>query len=175
MLLQYPKLSESVNVALYDDYIELYRQFIIAYRKLHNDVAAFSLLPERFINEAEPVIDKFLSSFSRTGKSEAADEKLKTITDFISRFYNFTDRTTEMFMEHEALAGRTVSFIKKSAAIKADTTALGPGGLKYYDAIPELENLQKEIAHVQMLADDASEDLKSLAPLWQKISESLHN
>ena len=91
MLLQYPKLSKSAHVAHYEDYRKAHNDFIKLYRGLYNEVSGFAMIPEKFINEAEPVIDHYLDSISQEPQRSIG---LQVITDFIDNFYVFMDEAT---------------------------------------------------------------------------------
>src|SRR5271167_328012 len=111
MILEYPKVAKPTVIADYEDYQKMHHRFIVSYRALFEDISAFSLLPEKFITEAEPVIDHFLNKlYSSATKSSDDHIRLKVVVDFITRFHEFMDDATDMFAKHQSLTNKTLHY-----------------------------------------------------------------
>ncbi len=177
MLLQYPKLSTSATVRHYDDYRKLHHDFIRSYKALYEDVAGFSLLPERFINEAGPIIEKFLGEHCPSSTPAGKRMQLQVITDFISRFYDFMDDATEMFVEHQALSDQTLAYMQKVSLLSKEDGEECIYNYKdgYYTLAAELEKLNVGLIAVREQVDETADDLDLLKPVWEKIRENILN
>jgi len=176
MLLEYPKLvSHKGGYIHYDDYQRLHRTYIRAYKQLYEDVAAFSILPERFIHQAEPIIEKYLEDYKLT---EASDQKqwLRVITDFISRFYEFMDEATEMFTEHQSLADETYAFLQRVSLLEAkyNEDKSRESEQEFVKLIPELHHLATCLKVVREAVDNTSARLQNLEPVWQDIKGKIN-
>jgi hypothetical protein len=171
MVLQYPKLSETAGIVHYSDYLKMHQDYMQHYKKLYEDVAGFSLLPEKFINEAEPVIDKYLRIYSNS-RTEEGRLRLIEITDFMSVFHEFMDETTDMFLEHQTLSEQTFNYLQQLSAIgkKQEGKRLIDFEADYVQLIPGLEQLTKSLYRVRNTVDTITADLERLKPLWAGIS-----
>lgn len=173
MLLQYPKLSNSSDVAHYEDYRKAHHDFMKAYKNLYEDVSSFSLLPERFIQQAEPVIDRYLNKPAPSGSEHRIG--LQVISDFINNFYVFMDDATEMFTEHQALAGHTMKYIEKVSFLnrKNQDRYIRDCEDDYLQLMPELENLREILYMVRDKVDTTSRNLDRLKPVWERIKDKI--
>ena len=173
MLLQYPKLSNSAHVAHYEDYRKAHQEFMKAYKLLYEDVSSFSLLPEKFIQQAEPVIDNYLSK----PVDSRAEQRLglQVITDFISKFYVFMDEATEMFTEHQALAGHAMRYLEKVSFLnrKNQDQYIRDCEDDYLQLMPELNNLREILYMVRDKVDTTSRDLSRIKPTWERIKDRI--
>jgi hypothetical protein len=172
MLLQYPKLSNSTRIAHYEDYRNAHRDFMKTYKVLYEEVSGFSLLPERFIHEAEPLIDRYLDNNTNTQQLRIG---LMAITDFINNFYVFMDEATEMFTEHQALAGQTMKYMEKVSFLnrKNQDCYIRDCEDDYVQLIPELNNLRIALARVKEKVDQTNESLNHLKPIWDRIRDKI--
>ncbi len=173
MLLQYPKLSNSADVARYEDYRKAHQEFMKAYKALYEDVSSFSLIPERFIQQAEPVIDQYLTKQNEPGAEQRI--ALQAITDFITNFYTFMDEATEMFTEHQALAGHTMKYLEKVSFLnrKNQDRYIRECEDDYLQLMPELNDLREILYMVRDKVDTTSRDLNRLKPIWEKIKDKI--
>ena len=173
MLLQYPKLSNSAHVARYEDYRKAHHDFMKSYKVLYEDVSVFSTLPERFIQEAEPVIDRYLNKV--TDAAEQQKIGLQAITDFISNFYVFMDDATEMFTEHQALAGHAMRYLEKVSFLnrKNQDRYIRECEDDYLQLMPELNDLREILYMVRDKVDTTSKDLNRLKPIWERIKDKI--
>ena len=172
MLLQYPKLSTSAHVAHYEDYRKAHTDFMKLYRNLYEEVCGFALIPEKFINEAEPVIDRYLDQVE---KDDHRNIGIQVIADFINNFYVFMDETTEMFTEHQALAGQTMRYMERVAFLnrKNQKRFIRDCEDDYLQLIPELTRLKETLLQVKEKVDQTTETLDSLKPVWEKIRQRI--
>ena len=172
MLLQYPKLSSSAHVARYEDYRKAHNEFMKLYRGLYNEVCGFSLIPEKFIQEAEPVIDRYLDKVA--GESQRSIG-LEVIADFINNFYVFMDDATEMFTEHQALAGQTMKYMERVAFLnrKNQKRYIRDCEDDYLQLMPELSRLKDSLTQVKDKVDQTTETLDSLKPVWERIRHKI--
>ena len=173
MLLQYPKLSKSSGVAHYEDYRKAHHDFMKAYKGLYGDVSSFSMLPEKFIQQAEPVIDLYLSK--ATDASAQQRIGLQVISEFISNFYVFMDEATEMFTEHQALAGHTIRYLEKVSFLnrKNQDRYIRDCEDDYLQLMPDLENLREILYMVRDKVDTTSRNLDRLKPVWERIKDRI--
>ena len=167
MLLQYPKLSNTARVAHYDDYRKAHRDFMKVYKVLYEEVCGFSFLPERFIKEAEPIIERYLEKDSNSQELRIG---LLAITDFINNFYLFMDEATEMFTEHQALAGQTLKYMEKVSFLnrKNQDKFVKDCEEDYIQLIPDLNRLRITLAAVKEKVDQTNESLDHLRPIWER-------
>jgi hypothetical protein len=163
MLLQYPKLSNSSRVAHYEDYRKAHRDFMKVYKVLYEEVCGFSFLPEKFIQEAEPIIDQYLEKDASTQQLRIG---LLAITDFINNFYLFMDEATEMFTEHQALAGQTMKYMEKVSFLnrKNQDRYIRDCEEDYVQLIPELNSLRVALNRVKEKVEKTNESLVQLKP-----------
>ena len=169
MLLQYPKLSNSAEVAHYEDYRRAHHEYMKVYKVLYEDVSNFSLSPERFIQEAEPLIDRYLHKSSE-GSSEQRFS-LQVIADFINDFYVFMDDATEMFTEHQALARQTMKYMEKVSFLnrKNQDRFIRDCEDDYLQLMPDLNKLKESLYTVKNKVDRTSTTLTQLRPVWDRI------
>ena len=169
-MLQYPDQGDSVGVFHYDDYRRLHYEFLHSYKTLYENVGGFVTLPEKFIKQAEPVIEKYLQKDFQLLYS--ADKKLRVqvITDFINRFYEFIDEVTEMFIVHQSLSEQALEYLDRVSVLnrKSDNRVVGYEE-PYVKLIPELQNLLKTLRLAKEKADLTLVQLDSLKPVWEKI------
>lgn len=173
MLLQYPKLSNSAQVAHYEDYRKIHYDFMKLYKQLYEDVCRFSLLPEKFIQEAEPVIDTYLNK-----SANAASERklgLQVITDFINNFYIFMDEATEMFTEHQTLTRQTMKYMERVSFLnrKNQDRYIRECEDDYLQLIPELYKLQDNLTLVRDKVDITGRNMNLLKPVWERIKNKI--
>jgi|GEM_PF-2066277 hypothetical protein len=173
MLLQYPKLSNSADVARYEDYRKSHQDFMKVYKLLYGEVSSFSLIPERFIQQAEPVIDAYLARQSNRDVEQRI--ALQAITDFISNFYTFMDEATEMFTEHQALAGHTMKYLEKVSFLnrKNQDRCIRECEGDYLQMMPELNDLKEILYMVRDKLDTTSRNLNRLKPVWERIKDKI--
>jgi len=173
MLLQYPKLSNSADVARYEDYRKAHHDFMKAYKLLYEEVSSFSLIPERFIQQAEPVIDRYLSKIGDANSEQRIG--LQAITDFITNFYTFMDEATEMFTEHQALAGHTMKYLEKVSFLnrKNQDRYIRECEDDYLQLMPELNDLKEILYMVRDKVDTTSRNLNRLKPVWERIKDKI--
>ncbi len=173
MLLQYPKLSNSADVAHYEDYRKSHYDFMKAYKLLYEDVSSFSLLPERFIQQAEPIIDNYLNRPTDSGNDQKMG--LQVITEFITNFYVFMDDATEMFTEHQALAGQTMKYIEKVSFLnrKNQDCYIRECEDDYVQLMPELNRLKEILYSVRDKVDSTGNHLNRLKPVWERIKDKI--
>jgi hypothetical protein len=173
MLLQYPKLSNSADVAHYEDYRKAHHDFMKAYKLLYEEVSSFSLIPERFIQQAEPVIDKYLGKIGDANSDQRIG--LQAITDFITNFYTFMDEATEMFTEHQALAGHTMKYLEKVSFLnrKNQDRYIRECEDDYLQLMPELNDLKEILYMVRDKVDTTSRNLNRLRPVWDRIKDKI--
>ena len=140
-----------------------------AYKLLYEDVSSFSLMPEKFIQEAEPVIDGYLSKPIDT--SPELRIGLQVITEFINNFYVFMDEATEMFTEHQALAGHAMRYLEKVSFLnrKNQDRYIVECEDDYLQLMPELNNLREILYMVRDKVDTTSQNLNRLKPIWERI------
>ena len=171
MLLQYPKLSNSAEVAHYEDYRKAHHEYMKVYKVLYEEVCGFSFLPEKFIQEAEPVIDRYLN------KPSDADQKigLQVITYFISNFYACMDEATEMFTEHQALAGQTMKYMEKVSFLnrKNQDKYIRDCEDDYLQLMPDLNKLRDSLVLVSEKVYKTSQTLNHLKPVWERIKDKI--
>jgi hypothetical protein len=174
MLLQYPKLTGTTTIAHYDDYRKMHHHFIRSYKILYEEVAGFSLLPEKFVKDAEPIIQRYLDTTDSPAEGERRIQ-LQAITDFISRFYEFMDNATEMFVEHQALCDQTVAYMEKVGHLNYKHQGENPADFEedYIPLIPYLERLNENVAVVKKKENQVVRDLASLRPDWETIKEKI--
>jgi len=174
MLLQYPKLTGTTTIAHYEDYRNLHHNFIKAYKGLYEEVAGFSLIPEKFVKEAEPVIQKYLDNTSAPAVGERKIQ-LQAITDFISKFYEFMDNATEMFVEHQALCDQTVAYMEKVSDLNFRHKGQNLADFEddYLQMIPYLEKLNQGLALVQKKESQVARDMAGLRPDWETIKRKI--
>jgi len=172
MLLQYPKLSNSAQVAHYEDYRKAHHEYMKVYKVLYEEVCSFSFLPEKFIQEAEPVIDQYLN---KTSSSVQQRIGLQVITDFINNFYGFMDEATEMFTEHQALAGQTMKYMEKVSFLnrKNQDRYIRDCEDDYLQLIPDLNRLKDSLTQVREKVDQTSGSLNRLKPVWERIKDKI--
>ncbi len=154
----------------YDDYCVKHEDFVNAYKTLYDDVAVFSVLPEQFINEADPVIQRFIGSIDSTAAKNGDKEKLQTISGFIERFYAFTDSATAMFAEHEIMAEQTVLYLQDLARLKRPRAHMED---TYVQLVPLLERLEIALISLQLKVDYLKVELELLRPVWMQIAGQL--
>lgn len=180
MLLQNPKLGKkSLSALTLRDYQRYHRVYIRAYKRLHDEVAAFSVLPERFVEQVEPAIEKYLSKYENSSKSDSQTDFLRVLTDFITRFHAFMNEATEMFNEHQLLSDETFTYLQRMAEISTRFPGAGrqgqPAGVQtnaekdYIALIPELEHLLNSLAVVKSTVRATEEQLRGLEPYWIEI------
>lgn len=175
MLLQYPKLSGTSVVAHYNDYRKMHHHFIRIYKVLYEDVSGFAHLPQKFIEEAEPVIDRYLAKAAGENELPTQKTRMQIFTDFINRFYRFTDEATEMFTEHQALAEQTVEYMQKVSFLNEKNHGRNIRDCEdeYTQLMPELNRLNRELERVRQKVDAAENDLNHLKPLWDKLRDRI--
>ena len=175
MLLQYPKLSNTSKVACYDDYRKAHHTFIRAYKNLYEEVAGFSLLPERFINEASPIIERFIEKTEYAPPSIEKKIHMQVIRDFVSRFYDFIDEATELFTEHQALADQAIAYMEKVSFINQRNTGKQPTEAEqdYLVLLSDLDRLTIGLKVVREQVDITCADLENIKPVWEKIRGSI--
>jgi hypothetical protein len=172
MLLQYPKLSNTASVAHYEDYRKAHHEFMRAYKVLYEEVSSFSFLPERFIHEAEPVVDRYLD---KKAHGEEHRIGLQVITDFIDNFYVFMDEATEMFTEHQALAAHTIKYMEKISFLnrKNQDRYIRDCEDDYVQLMPDLNRLKNSLADVKVKVDQTTASLTQLKPVWERIKDKI--
>jgi len=172
MLLQYPKLSNTARVAHYEDYRKAHRDFMKVYKVLYEEVCGFSFLPERFIKEAEPIIERYLE---KDANSQELRIGLLAITDFINNFYLFMDEATEMFTEHQALAGQTLKYMEKVSFLnrKNQDRYIKDCEEDYIQLIPDLNRLRMTLSAVKEKVEQTNESLDHLRPIWERIRDKI--
>jgi len=172
MLLQYPKLSNTAEVAHYEHYRKAHQDFMKVYKVLYEEVCNFSFLPEKFIQETEPVIDRYLNNISNAEQQRIG---LQVITDFISNFYLFMDEATEMFTEHQALAGQTMKYMEKVSFLnrKNQDRYIRDCEDDYLQLIPELNKLRDILVEARKKVDKTNHSLNQLKPVWERIKDKI--
>jgi hypothetical protein len=172
MLLQYPKLSNTARVAHYEDYRKAHRDFMKVYKVLYEEVCGFSFLPERFIKEAEPIIERYLE---KDANSQELRIGLLAITDFINNFYLFMDEATEMFTEHQALAAQTLKYMEKVSFLnrKNQDRFVKDCEEDYVQLMPDINRLRAALNAVKEKVDQTNESLDHLRPVWERIRDKI--
>ena len=168
MLLQYPALSNLAEVAHYEDYRRAHHEYMKVYKVLYEDVSNFSLSPERFIQEAEPLIERYLHKPDGTTEHRFS---LMVISDFINDFYIFMDDATEMFTEHQLLARQTMKYMEKVSFLnrKNQDRFIRDCEDDYLQLMPDLDILKETLYSVKSKVDRTSTTLTQLRPVWERI------
>jgi hypothetical protein len=159
----------TTTVITYDEYCIKHEAFVNTYKDLYDEIAVFSVLPEQFINEADPIIQRFIESIDNPVK-QRDQEKLKTVTGFIERFYAFTDSATAMFAEHQIMTEQTVQYLQDLMRLKKPRINLDD---TYVQLLPLLEKLELSLTALQMKADYLKVELELLRPIWTSIVEDI--
>lgn len=160
----------ALTAETYETYCLRHDVFIGEYKMLYDDVAVFSALPEKFIDEADPVIQQFIESI-KDEKTRAVDqERLKAITAFIERFYVFTDNATAMFEEHQIMADQTILYLQDVIKVKKTSANFNQ---TFAQLIPVLEKLEMALTSLQLKVDYLKVELGMLKPVWTDVVAQL--
>ncbi len=158
----------------YAQYESLHRDFSKTYMRVYKHVMDFYPLPQKFIQEATPEIDKYVEKLSgAVGTTEGTS--FQALFGFAKNFQAFAADANKVFEEYQGLQAESGRYIKNVFRLNERNQNPADGAPEFAKLIPVLTRLVGGFKSIEQKTNEAARNLQQLQNEWRRLKANTSN